>query len=53
MSQGQFEFNIHKGPDIKVMLKYEVIPFIDNKVIAIYSIKQENFIDFTLTVKGN
>jgi hypothetical protein len=35
MNQGQFEFDIHEGPDLKaVVSKYEVNPFINNKVIA-------------------
>jgi hypothetical protein len=37
MSQGQFEFGIHEGPDIKdVVSKYKVCPFTNNKVIANY-----------------
>jgi hypothetical protein len=37
MSQSQFEFNIHEGPELEdVMSKYEVNPFINNKVIVRY-----------------
>jgi hypothetical protein len=38
MSQYQFEYDyIHEGPDLKcVAIKYEVSPFITNKIIASY-----------------
>jgi hypothetical protein len=40
MSQGQFQCDIHEGADLKDKSKYEVNPFINNKVIASYR-KQE------------
>jgi hypothetical protein len=35
ISQGQFEFDIHEDPDLEgVVFKYEVDPFINNKIIV-------------------
>jgi hypothetical protein len=53
MSQGQFEFDIHKETDLKdAVSKYEVNPCINNKVIASVK-KEENFINLTSTGKVN
>jgi hypothetical protein len=54
MSQGQSEGNIHEGPDLNnVVCKYEVNPLVNNKLIASYSKKQENFTNLTLTIRGS